>query len=68
MTVPAILVHRPAVDAAGYVTCPDCPKGHETPVLQVIGNTLVVVSRHHGERHKTVVTLQELLDFVAALP
>ena len=43
---------------SGYVTCDDC----RTPAFQIKGNTLVIQHRHNGEKHKTIVLLQDLLD------
>jgi hypothetical protein len=38
------------------VPCPIC----DTPVAEVVKGKLVIIARHHGERHATALTLDEL--------
>ena len=38
------------------VRCAECG----TPVAEVQGETLVIRSKHHGDQHVTVITLDEL--------
>jgi len=39
-----------------YVRCAECG----TPVARLDGDTLVVVARHHGERHTTSLDVRDL--------
>lgn len=43
---------------ADMVKCDSC----NTPALRVVGTTLVIEHRHHGEKHVSVFSLQQLLD------
>lgn len=42
----------------GTFPCDQCG----TPALRVVGATLVIEHRHHGQKHVTVVELAALLD------
>ena len=44
------------LDQNGYVRCAECG----TPVARLDGDTLVVVARHHGERHTTSLDVRDL--------
>lgn len=41
----------------GYCDC-------GSPVFQIVGNALVMETRHHGERHDVMIPLQEILKYV----
>ena len=47
----------------GMIPCDAC----STPALRVVGNTVVVEHRHHGQTHVTVLSIQVLLDKVGAV-
>ena len=40
------------------VRCSDC----NTPIFQVEGGSLIIKSKHHGERHLTAISLGELIN------
>lgn len=42
----------------GAVSCDAC----NTPALRVVGTTVVIEHVHHGSKHVTVLTLQQILD------
>lgn len=41
-----------------FIKCDVC----STPALRVVGQTLVIQHRHHGQTHTTVLSLQAILD------
>ena len=38
------------------VNCAEC----STPIAEIVGGSLVIKSKHHGERHTTSISLNEL--------
>ena len=44
------------------VICRDC----NTPVAQLQGSDLIIKNKHHGVVHETVLTIDSLLDLIAA--
>ena len=50
------------MDDAGHLRCPTCG----VPYARLDGNVLVIESRHHGEKHVNVITVDKLLELVNA--
>lgn len=44
------------VPLQGLVRCDEC----NTPIFEVVGETLVIRTRHHGERHTSIIPLNSL--------
>jgi hypothetical protein len=54
------VTERVAIDGLGYVRCLECG----TPIFQVDGWHLVIIDKHHGERHTNYIDVRELAELV----
>lgn len=48
------------VRLGGSVDCDHCG----TPALRIVGNTIIIEHIHHGEKHTTVLTKEQIFDKV----
>ena len=44
------------VPMQGLVRCSEC----STPVFEVVGDCIHIISRHHGDKHHTIIPLASL--------
>ena len=49
-------LHRMTPPTGSLIECAHC----DTPAFQVINDCVVIVHRHHGSYHKTIMPLKEL--------
>jgi hypothetical protein len=53
-------VTRLSIDGLGKVRCSECG----TPIAELDGARLVIIAKHHGERHTSYIDVRELAELV----